>query len=361
MIMMRIRAQGRWILANGLAFRRLINRRNTLCLSLTGILLSVWMPLVQGQARANWVNEPVQPLTTASVESPQVVALGERLFNDPIMSRNKDVACATCHILALGGDDDRALSVGTDGGRSEFNSPTVFNVGLNFRQFWDGRAASLEEQVDFPLTHPNEMATNWEELLSRLRKHPDYPALFKEAFGEEISPQRVRTSLAEFQRTLVTTDAPFDRWLKGDESAVSELAKHGYQRFKELGCASCHQGQGVGGNMYAPLGVIVEGMCAEEAVREADLGRFRITGDEQDRCLFKVPSLRNVAVTGPYFHDGSVRSLEAAILLMGHYQLGRRISAEDTEALVAFLKSLTGNWRGQSLDPQMADSGRPSS
>lgn len=283
----------------------------------------------------------VAPIPNVVEVDPRKVELGRRLFHDKQLSQDNSVACATCHPLDKGGMDGLAVSVGIHGRLGELNAPSVFNSGFNFRQFWDGRAATLEEQASGPLLAPKEMGSEWRDILAKLSRDADYPRLAMDAYGQDLSPEVVTRALADFQRTLVTPDSDFDRYLKGDARALSAEAREGWRLFRDLGCIACHQGVNLGGNMYANLGLMAD-FFADREVGEADLGRYNVTGRDEDRHLFKVPGLRNVALTAPYFHDGSIADLDRAVEVMARYQLGLEINSGDRANLVAFLGSLTG-------------------
>ncbi len=276
------------------------------------------------------------------------VALGRQLFFETRLSHNDSIACATCHRLDSGGSDRRPVSVGIDGRQGSINAPTVFNSSLNFVQFWDGRAASLEEQAAGPVHNPLEMGSNWAEIIPKLSRDETYREAFGQVYKAGITGETIVDAIASFERTLLTPNSPFDRYLLGDKAALDPLERVGYQRFLDFGCASCHQGAALGGNMFQRFGVM-DNYFAARPDRQADLGRFNVTGLDKDRHVFKVPGLRNVAVTPPYFHDASAASLEEAVIVMGRYQLGRELSNEDVKAIVAFLRTLTGEWEGTRL------------
>jgi cytochrome c peroxidase len=223
------------------------------------------------------------------------------------------------------------------------NAPGVYNAALNFAQFWDGRARTLEEQVDGPVTNPLEMGSRWEDVTAKLERDPATAAEFRAAFSDGVTPSNVRTAIADFERTLLTRDSPFDRFLAGDRAALGAEARAGYETFKSVGCTSCHQGANVGGNMFQRFGVLGDYFADRGNIGEADYGRFNVTKNEADRFVFRVPSLRNVEHTAPYFHDGSAETLEQAVQVMARYQLGRRLKDEQLRAIVAFLKSLSGD------------------
>ncbi|MDR1849338.1 MAG: cytochrome-c peroxidase [Zoogloeaceae bacterium] len=284
--------------------------------------------------------EPIIPITIPTGLDRQKVALGQSLFRDVRLSRDGTVSCATCHNLLLGGVDRLPRSRGVGNAEGDINAPTVYNSGFNFRQFWDGRAASLEEQAAGPILNPAEMASSWEKVISVLEADAQISARFHAVYDGPATPSRVTEAIAEFERSLVTPSR-FDRWLKGDERALSEQELEGYRLFKRHGCIACHQGKNVGGNIYQRFGVMLDYFAGKTATK-ADLGRFNVTGREEDRHVFKVPTLRNIALTAPYFHDASAHSLQEAVAIMGRYQLGVDLPAEEVQSIVLFLQTLTG-------------------
>jgi cytochrome c peroxidase len=286
--------------------------------------------------------EPLAPLPAVGALDPKRVALGRRLFHDARLSADGKVACATCHDLEKGGDSGQKFATGSGGKLGLVNVPTVYNAALNFAQFWDGRAATLEEQVGGPLTNPVEMGNTWPKVLEKLRADASYGADFGAAFPDGITEANVRTAIADFERALITTGSAFDRFLGGDKEALGPLEKTGYETFKSVGCIACHQGANVGGNMYQRFGVLGDYFKDRGNVTEADYGRYNVTKSESDRFVFRVPSLRNVEHTAPYFHDGSAETLEQAVQVMARYQLGRKLGPEQVTAIIAFLKSLSG-------------------
>jgi len=288
-----------------------------------------------------WINEPIQPIPKQMKLDARKVALGKRLFSDVRLSGNCTVSCASCHDLKKGGTDNKSRSIGINGQLSDINSPTVLNVAFNFKHFWDGRANTLEEQAEGPILNPKEMGCNWNSLLGRLAKDPTYPAAFQEIFPDGITIAAVKSSLATFMRSLTTPNCRFDRFLRGDVSILTDAEKRGYELFKERGCVRCHQGINVGGNIFSKFGVLGDYFKDRGNVTKADLGRFNVTGKEEDRFVFKVPGLRNVSLTAPYFHDGSVATLEEAVSVMARYQLGSDIPKDEVNLIVAFLKTLT--------------------
>jgi cytochrome c peroxidase len=290
------------------------------------------------------------PLPPLSQVQPEKVALGKRLFFDKRLSHDDSLACAGCHDFTRGGADRLPAAVGVGSKQGSVNTPTVFNTSLNFVQFWDGRAASLEEQAAGPVHNPIEMASNWAEVISKLTQDSDYQKAFQQIY-QGITGDAIVDAIAAYERTLLTPNSRFDRFLGGDKLALNDQEQDGYKRFLDYGCASCHQGTLLGGNMYQRFGVMGDYFSSPTAPKAipADLGRFNVTGREEDRHVFKVPSLRNVAVTPPYFHNGATASLDEAVIIMGRYQLGRELSGPDILAISAFLRTLTGEWEGMPL------------
>jgi cytochrome c peroxidase len=290
--------------------------------------------------------EPIAPIPRSLPLDAAKIALGKRLFNDKRLSRDDSVACASCHDLANGGADRRQQSIGIGGQIGKLNAPPVFNSGFNFRQFWDGRAETLEDQVDGPIHSPVEMGSSWPQIVGKLKLDAQYVSQFGAAFSDGIEAANIKGAIAEFERSLTTPDSRFDQYLRGDEEALSRQEKDGYQLFKRRGCIACHQGVNVGGNLYQRLGVIKPFFMDPSSMGAEHLGRMAVTGNPEDRNVFKVPSLRNVALTAPYFHDGSVGSLERAVYIMSEYQLGVPIAPKDVALIVMFLHTLTGNQTG---------------
>lgn len=288
--------------------------------------------------------EPIRPVPPPADLNPDKVALGQRLFHDPRLSGDNSVSCADCHNLSEGGADSSPLSEGARGGISATNAPTVFNSSFNFRQTWNGRAESLEQQIDGPVNDPQEMGSSWSEVIAKLESTPNYVSAFDDLYDNGIQIENIKDAIATFERTLLTPNSRFDRYLKGDTSVLTADEAEGYQLFKSYGCASCHQGANVGGNTFARLGVMRDYFPNPRAIDSADLGRFNVTGREEDKHLFKVPGLRMAALTAPYFHDGSVKTLEQAVDIMGRYQLGIEIPARDSALIVKFLRTLPGEY-----------------
>lgn len=293
--------------------------------------------------------EPIQPIPQEIKLDRRKVELGDRLFRDPRLSHDNTVSCASCHDLSKGGTDQRPSPIGIGGQIGDVNTPTVFNSGFNFRQFWDGRADTLEDQIDGPTHNPKEMGSSWPEIIGKLKQDSRYVSAFATLYPDGIQSRNIKDAIATFERSLITPNSRFDRFLRGDPTAITEDEKAGYQLFKDYGCVACHQGINVGGNMFQKLGVMVDYFSDRGKLAKPDLGRYNATGRESDRYAFKVPSLRNVARTAPYFHDGSVPNLEVVIELMAKYQLGRSLSPGDVQLIVKFLNTLTGEYNGKPL------------
>jgi cytochrome c peroxidase len=293
-------------------------------------------------------DRPIEPIPKSPELNADKVKLGDRLYRDPQLSKNNLVSCASCHTLDRGGTDRRTRSVGVNGAVGLVNAPTVFNSSLHFKQFWDGRAESLEAQIDGPINNPIEMGSSWPEVVEKLQKSSEYIALFKQVYPDGITGNNIKNAIATYEQSLNTPDSPFDRFLQGDDNALNANQKQGYQNFKDYGCVSCHQGILLGGNMFQKFGVFGDYFQDRGQITKADYGRFNVTNKSEDRFVFKVPSLRNVELTSPYFHDGSAATLDQAVKVMVKYQLGREAPQQDIDAIVEFLTTLTGQTPGAS-------------
>jgi cytochrome c peroxidase len=296
-------------------------------------------------ASAEPLDEPLKPLPPAPNQDPQRIELGRQLFNETRLSVNNSLSCASCHQLEKGGADNKPFSLGFDGKPLAVNTPSVLNASLNFRQFWNGRADTLEAQAHAVVQSPSEMASNWEQVVQTLSTDPIYHSAFITAYPNGVTAANVQNALATYERTLLSSNSRFDQYLLGNTDILTLDEKYGYQRFKDYGCIACHQGVNIGGNMFQKFGVFGDYIADRGNPTVADQGRFNVTADEADRAVFKVPSLRNVAITAPYFHDGSALTLEDAVDVMFRYQLGRLPSEEDKTLIILFLTTLTGQGR----------------
>ena len=305
-------------------------------------LVAVVASAMASLAGAQTLDEPIKPLPLKLTLDARKVELGKALFHDKRLSKDTSISCSSCHDLAKGGADGKPTAVGIGGQVGPINTPTVLNSSFNFRQFWNGRAATLEEQAAGPVHNPGEMGSNWDEVLAKLRQDAALVGKFTALYKDGLKPANIQDAIATFESSLVTPSR-FDRFLRGDLKAINENEARGYQLFKTYGCVACHQGVNVGGNMYQQFGVMDEYFKVRgKPITEADLGRYAVTKLESDRYVFKVPSLRNVELTAPYFHDGATRTLEEAVDVMFRYQLGRTAPASDKTLIVQFLKTLTG-------------------
>ena len=283
--------------------------------------------------------EPVDPIEPVEVKNPALVELGKMLFFEPRLSRSGFISCNSCHNLATGGVDNLQTSVGDRWQKGPINSPTVLNSFGQIAQFWDGRAKTLAEQAAGPIANPLEMASTHEMAVKVIASIPGYAPYFEKAFGDaKVDIKRITDAMAEFERTLVTPNARFDKWLKGDKKAITAQELNGYNLFKSSGCTICHNGAQLGGQSFQKMGVV----RPYETTNTAE-GVKAISGRDQDRMTFKVPMLRNVELTYPYFHDGAVWSLEESVSIMGDLQLGKRYTEQEIKDITAFLKTLTGD------------------
>ncbi len=288
---------------------------------------------------AGAAKEPIAPLAAAKVQDAKLVELGKKLFFDPRLSKSGFISCNSCHNLSMGGSDNLKTSIGHNWQKGPINAPTVLNSSLNLAQFWDGRAKDLKAQAGGPIANPGEMAYTHELAVETLQSIPGYVAEFKKAFGsDKVDIDKVTKAIAAFEETLVTPNSRFDKWLKGDKKALSADELAGYKLFKDSGCVACHNGQAVGGNSFQKMGVVAPYKASSPAE-----GRVAVTGKDADRFNFKVPTLRNVELTYPYFHDGEAATLEQAVDVMGRLQLGKKFSDDENAKIVAFLKTLTGD------------------
>jgi cytochrome c peroxidase len=296
----------------------------------------------------------LQALPERVEADPRKVVLGRRLFHDTALSIDNTLSCASCHALDRGGTDRRVSSLGVRSQVGPINSPTVLNSRYNFVQFWDGRAADLRAQAAGPVANPAEMGNTWPNVVTTLGRSPDYVAAFRESYpAGGLSLENVCDAIATYEETLVTP-SPVDRFLRGDDLALNDEQREGAVLFESVGCTTCHNGINVGGSSFQKMGAVRDYFALRgTALTTADAGRFNFTHREADRHFFKVPTLRQVAETGPWFHDGHAATLEDAVRTMGAVQLGRDLDAAQVQRLAAFLRALTG--------PVPADAALPSS
>ena len=283
-------------------------------------------------------DEPIQPIKPPASINIGMVELGKKLYFDPRLSKSGIMSCNTCHNLSMGGTDNIPTSVGDKWQQGPINAPTVLNSSLNLAQFWDGRAADLKAQAGGPIANPGEMAFTHTLAINVLESIPAYVREFKLVFGKDkIDIDQVTTAIAEFEKTLVTPNSRFDQWLLGNKDALTKAELEGYKLFKDSGCVACHNGEAVGGNSFQKMGLV------EPYKGNMPDGRSAVTGNDADRFNFKVPTLRNVEMTYPYFHDGAANTLTEAVDVMGRLQLGKKFTKDENAKIVAFLKTLTGD------------------
>ena len=286
-----------------------------------------------------YAQEPIQPILPVQNINLAQVELGKKLYFDPRLSKSGFISCNSCHNLSMGGTDNLKTSIGHNWNQGPINAPTVLNSSLNFVQFWDGRAADLKEQAGGPIANPGEMVFTHTLAVDVLQSIPGYVREFKQVFGTDtVTIDQVTQAIAEFEKTLVTPNSRFDQWLLGDKDAITPTELAGYNLFKNSGCVACHNGAAIGGASFQKMGV-VEPYQTKAKVE----GRAAVTGKDEDRFKFKVPTLRNVEMTYPYFHDGEAQTLTEAVDIMGRLQLGKKFSDKENAQIVAFLKTLTGD------------------
>jgi cytochrome c peroxidase len=283
--------------------------------------------------------EPIQPIVPAQQVNLGMVELGKKLYFDPRLSKSGFISCNSCHNLSMGGTDNIKTSIGDKWQQGPINAPTVLNSSLNLAQFWDGRAADLKAQAGGPIANPGEMAFTHTLAIGVLESIPAYKREFKQVFAKDkIDIDQVTLAIAEFEKTLVTPNSRFDQWLLGRKDALTADELAGYNLFKTSGCVACHNGPAVGGNSFQKMGVVAPYKASSPAE-----GRIAVTGKDADRFNFKVPTLRNVELTYPYFHDGAANTLPEAVDVMGKLQLGKTFTKDENGKIVAFLKTLTGD------------------
>ncbi|MBQ5728498.1 MAG: cytochrome B6, partial [Mailhella sp.] len=248
------------------------------------------------------------------------------------------------------GTDNQRFAEGINGQFGDINAPTMFNAVFNVRQFWNGRAADLQEQAGGPPMNPVEMGSkDWHEIIAKLAADPEFTAAFKAVYGEGWTGDNITDAIAEYEKTLITPNSRFDKWLKGDDAAITAAEKEGYERFKQYRCSSCHVGQSVGGQSFEYMDLKKDYFADRGEELGSDTGLYGFTGKAEDMHRFKVPNLRNVELTAPYMHDGTVNSLDEAVRIMGVYLSGLDIPKVDRDLIVGFLRTLTGEWHGKPL------------
>lgn len=283
-------------------------------------------------------SELIVPIKPPQLTNKEKILLGKRLFFEPQLSQDNTVSCATCHNLEQGGDDNLQFSVGVNQKIGKLNSPTVFNAKHNFVQFWDGRAKDLKEQVAAPIHDPLEMNSNFEQIIQKLNRHESYVRAFKKVYNDTIKQEHIIDAIVAFENALVTPNARFDQFLKGNKTVLTQTEKKGFELFKEYGCIACHNGVNLGGNLFQKVGIFKPFSHKNNDY----LGRYNVTKDDNDKYFYKVPTLRNIELTAPYLHSGEIKTLPETIEFMLKYQVGIKPSQKEVHAIYAFLKTLTG-------------------
>ena len=296
-------------------------------------------------------NEPIRPIEDSVAVDMRKVILGNLLFHDVRLSVDNTVSCATCHGLNTGGVDNKQFSEGVRGQFGGVNAPTVFNAHYNFVQFWDGRAATLADQAAGPPLNPVEMACeSFDEICEKLKADKQFNEAFTAVYPDGITQDNITDAIQEFERTLLTPNSRFDKYLKGDKTAMTEEEIAGYDLFKLYNCATCHVGENMGGQSYELMGIKADYFAdrGTELTIE-DNGRYKETKADRDKHRFKVPGLRNIALTAPYFHDGTMKTMDEAVIAMAKYEVGVDLTNEEVKKIVAFLNTLTGEYKGKLL------------
>ena len=306
-------------------------------------------------AAPEFSNEPIRPVPDSVPYDARKAELGDILYHDTRLSADGTISCATCHGLETAGVDNKRYSEGINGQLGGVNAPTVYNSVFNFVQFWDGRAATLAEQAGGPPLNPVEMGClSFDEIVARLAQDRDFVRKFNAVYPEGLSQETITDAIGEFEKTLITPDSPFDLYLKGDKSAMTAEQIEGYELFKAYSCATCHAGVNMGGLSYELMGqrdnyFEDREITLKSGLTDGDNGRWAQTGVERDRYRFKTPGLRNIALTWPYYHDGSVATLDEAVKKMARFQSGKKISDSDADKIVSYLDALTGQYQGKTL------------
>ena len=300
-----------------------------------------------------WETLPTEaPAPAENPTTSEKVELGQMLYHDPRLSSTGTVSCASCHNTMLGGEDNRANSMGVNGQTGGRSAPTVWNSAFNKVQFWDGRAASLEAQAAGPVTNAIEMGMkSWDDVVARLKSIDGYQVAFEKAFGKDaISKDNATKAIAAYERTLITPNSPYDKYVEGDKAALTLQLVRGMEKMSDLGCTGCHSGAAFNGaGMFQKFPMIANGYFEAQYHFKKDKGVAEVSKNPADENLWKVPTLRNIALTAPYFHNGSVKTLDQAVAIMGQVQLGKDLSKADIADIVAFLNALSGEFPKQKM------------
>ncbi len=303
------------------------------------------------EINGNYRQEPIYPIPQEIIVNDSKAKLGEMLFLDTRLSKNNSIACISCHHLDAGGDDGVAIGITLLADDQHIlNTPSIFNARYNFRQNWDGSSKTLHQQINAAMNSHHIYDNEWATVITTLLADKDFENKFSKVYNDGITKNNIIDAIVEFEQTLITPNSRFDRYLRNENIELTKNEIDGYLIFKELGCISCHQGINIGGNLYQKFGVFYNYIAERGDIRQSDYGRMNITNRQMDAFVFKVPSLRNVAVTAPYLHDGSAETIEEAILIMGKTQLGRILTENEIFLIKSFLYTLTGEYKNKTLD-----------
>jgi len=324
--------------------------KNTLITLLAYLTITMSAVSVYAETNLEYRQEPITPIPQPVIVDQAKVRLGELLFFDTRLSKNNAISCATCHQLKMGGDDNVAMGISSSTEKHVINTPTVFNAVFNFRQNWNGSANTLAEQIDMVMFDHHEFSNQWSNVTKQLSLDKDLSNIFNTIYKDGLTKENITDAIVEYEKTLVTPDSRFDNYLKNEDETLTDKELSGYKLFKEYGCISCHQGVNIGGNLFQKFGIFYDYIAERGRITKQDYGKFNITNRQLDKFVFKVPSLRNIAVTAPYLHDGSAETLEEVISIMGKTQLGRTLSEKDIALIKSFLNTLTGKYNNKSLD-----------
>jgi len=290
-------------------------------------------------------SDAIQTITLEkeSNDSQALVDFGEKLYTSKLFSKSKSQSCASCHDFDKGGCDHLPTYQGIDHKPGQYNTPTIFNASLNFRQFWNGRAENLAQAIDDHVLDNTIFDNSWKNIVESMKGDETLVSLHNQSFSQSFSKDTIQKALTAYINRLLTPNSPFDRYLDGDTTAMSPEAIAGYELFQKYGCNTCHQGPNMGGNLFQKMGIYKDYFNDKGVINEADLGLFNVTHKEEDKYVFKVPSLRNISKTAPYMHDGQIDTLEKMVEIMGIYQVGQTIPSYDIPLIVKFLESLNGD------------------
>jgi len=294
--------------------------------------------------------EPISPIPQDIEFNESRARLGERLFFDKRLSADNTISCSSCHQLDMGGDDNIALNTSLSNHQQVLNTPTIYNVIYNFRQYWNGSAENLQQQIELAVKDPQKLNNKWSNIIVKLAKDGEFKNNFNTAYADGLTKENIIDAIVEFEKTLITPNSRFDHYLRNDDKSLTQEELKGYTLFKELGCISCHQGTNIGGNLFQKFGLFYDYLAERGDIKKQDYGRFNSSNREMDKFVFKVPSLRNINVTAPYLHDGSAETIEQAISIMGKTQLGRTLTESEIALIKSFLKTLTGEYNNRPLD-----------